>query len=324
MATKHFFIFIHGMTPERKPGGHSASYESFRTKLVSQRPALKELMIPENCIFLEYCHNIQTGQELRDDEKLTRAEEVLIERVNYQEIRRSGDPGSSVITDLSVFAPVRWLLMAPLKESIVIRGLGDVVYYCSEDGEKAVRRAVYGQALTAMEHNAGEDISLHVIAHSLGTTVAHDFLFGLFAPAERWAAKKPDFESDGEFGSLYAKWRRKAQSNPPTLRLGSMCSMASQIPLLLLRRQTVVDLYYDDQRLNPQDIGVPRDGKVKWKIFYDVDDLLAFPTRNIYADSPTIMDIQVDTGNMPDKAHGGYFENPRVIQETAQLIADNL
>ena len=108
------------------------------------------------------------------------------------------------------------------------------------------------------------------------------------------------------------------------LTLQSMVTMASQIPLLLLRRQTVVDHYYNDQKLDPRDIGIPLDGPVRWKIFYDVDDLLALATRNIYISSTAIQDIQVRTGSTPAEAYTRYFKNRRVVDETASLIASTL
>jgi hypothetical protein len=63
-----------------------------------------------------------------------------------------------------------------IRESLVLYGLGDAIYYCSTDGEAAVRRAVYGTVLAEIRPYEGDNVYLHVISHSLGATVAFDFL----------------------------------------------------------------------------------------------------------------------------------------------------
>jgi hypothetical protein len=63
-----------------------------------------------------------------------------------------------------------------IRESLVLPGLGDAIYYCSTDGEAAVRRAVYGKVLAKIRPYEGASVYLHVVGHSLGATVSFDFL----------------------------------------------------------------------------------------------------------------------------------------------------
>jgi hypothetical protein len=104
--------------------------------------------------------------------------------------------------------------------------------------------------------------------------------------------------------------------------LGSIVSLASQIPLLLLSKQFVVDELFAGKTLSPSDIGIPDNtDQIIWKIFYDIDDLLAFPTGFLYGDHRAIKDYQIDSGNYPHIAHGGYWKSPAVHKEVAELLS---
>ena len=96
-------------------------------------------------------------------------------------------------------------------------------------------------------------------------------------------------------------------------------------PVTHARKQKVVDMFAKDpaEKLDPATIGVTQD-KVKWKVFYDIDDILSFPTRNLFKDNDGVVDIQVDTSDRPDEAHGRYWTNDKVIDETAVPIASNV
>ena len=78
------------------------------------------------------------------------------------------------------------------------------------------------------------------------------------------------------------------------------------------------------QRLDPTVIGVPKSGPPKWSIFYDVDDILGFPTRRLFDARGTIKEYEVDTGLNPLDAHGRYWTNRFVVTEVAKLIRQNL
>ena len=82
--------------------------------------------------------------------------------------------------------------------------------------------------------------------------------------------------------------------------------------------------YPAGSKLDPSAIGITSGDKTRWKIFYDIDDILSFPTRNLFDNNDGIMDIQVDTADRPDRAHDRYWENDRVIDEVAELLVSTI
>lgn len=311
---------IHGMNPNRNPGTPYKEYGDFWNALVQVEPGLKHLL--NERVFVEWGHQLVPGQTaLRDDQKLTATEEEIHRRVGFDEIRKVPGPNNVILNgwggDWGI-PGVRQIGMM-LRESIVLHGLTDVVYYTSLDGERRVRAVAYDQALRNLDQYLGHpDVRFHLFSHSLGVTIAHDFLYGLFAPDHT-----PDFLGEQfvaqDVRDRYAKWRDKAQKGE--LRLGGFASAASQLPLFIMRKQKLVDCLFKRQGVDPRDIGIQNSG-TQWKIFYDVDDILGFATRGLYSPDDAIMDIQVDCGDEPKGAHIGYWRNKTVIRETAKLFRD--
>ncbi|MEK6223018.1 MAG: hypothetical protein N2D54_12305, partial [Chloroflexota bacterium] len=119
-------------------------------------------------------------------------------------------------------------------------------------------------------------------------------------------------------------WRDKVEEN--TLRIGSITSAASQLPLTLMRKISLVERFAAEpgKKLDPASIGLISGDQVKWNIFYDADDILGFATRRLYDDQhDLIRDRQVNAGATP-LSHSGYWKNRTVQKMTAQLIFDNL
>jgi hypothetical protein len=196
--------------------------------------------------------------------------------------------------------------------------LADAVYYASDEGERAVRRAVYGQVLEKLRAlRAERDVRLHVIAHSLGVTVAHDFLYGLFGKVG-----EPDFlaQTDrAEDRADYDLWRTKAQKGE--LQVASLVTMASQLPIFALRKNALLRQLAEGGTLDPSVIGIDPSGPVRWLVTYDVDDVLGFATRELYGNPACIRQVQVDAGDTPIAGHVGYWEQQQVIEQAARLIA---
>lgn len=319
-------VLIHGIVPLRDPADHAREYRAFWDALCTARRELCDFAPP---IGVEWGHPLPYAQdELRADQRLGVAQKQIASRVEYRAVRAQHEPLEEVIPRSQLKPPTALLtrlLTDPIKEQVALLGLSDVVYYCSEEGERAVRRAVYGRVLTALdEHTGARELRLHVFGHSLGVTVAFDFLFGLFAPSEQWAAGKPDFTLDpevpGDLRERYELWRARAAEG--RLRLGSKSSAASQLPLLLLRKQKLVDrLTVPGARIDAGVIGVRADGAPHWLLFYDVDDVLGFPSRPLFSPESALREIEVRTGLEPLSAHLGYFRNVRVQDEIAALLA---
>jgi hypothetical protein len=347
MTPINVLIMIHGMSPEtevRSPfvsEGKFWGYDEFFAALADREPSLKTLFPqkfqgldgqPRHFIGVEWGHEIPrspqpTVDNLREDQRLRRAQNFVNQRVAYDNQVKDPDPNNVTLRlfggtgiDFPNLLVVRNLVVG-LRESIVTCGLGDVVYYCSAEGEAAVRRTVYHQVLQQLDPLQSEpEVRVHLIGQSLGVTLCHDFLHGLFNADSGYT---PGFYAQGEPDDVdrFKFWRHKAQNNE--LKLGSFTSTASQLPLFMMRKQKIVDLLAKQQPIDARDMGIIDSDKIQWQIFYDIDDLLGFGTRRLYNCPSAIKEFQVDTGDNPGDAHTGYWQNTTVIRETAGLIARN-
>lgn len=315
---KHLLILIHGITPEVAPKPHAEQYQRFWRALQAEQPALAAVI--HGTVEVEWGNRVQAGAP-RPDERLSDAECRVSELTKTEHVHSHPSDNNLLhpgpFGDWNLIPGLRFLVRK-LREQLVQFGLADAVYYASEEGERAVRIAVYGQVLTGLrELRAEPEVMLHVVGHSLGVTVAHDFLYGLFGkpglPDYLAQATRQQDRDD------YAFWRARARAGE--LLLGSFTSMASQLPLFVLRKQQLVDRLANGGVLDPTDIGVLPNGQTQWLIVYDVDDPLGFATRELYGDRPEVRQVQVDAGDTPIDAHLGYWTDGLVIRETAGLIA---
>lgn len=102
-----------------------------------------------------------------------------------------------------------------------------------------------------------------------------------------------------------------------------MTSTASQLPLFVIRKQELVNSLSQGQPIKAANIGIIENNRIKWKLFYDVDDLIGFASRRLHDSGNVILDIQVDSGDNPAKTHTEYWKNFDVIRETAELLLSN-
>jgi hypothetical protein len=337
MAT-NVLILIHGMVPEPEPKSQDATYDAFWTAIREARPELGGRM---KVVKVEWGHELPDDPPpVRDDHQLTLAEQFAFDRVGYHNVRKVQDPNNVVRSGVryDIGIPALHQLITGIRETVLLFGLSDVVYYCSPDGEARVRQEVYEQVLDHLQAHVDEErVRLHVFAHSLGVTIAHDFLFGLF---NRDTSYTPGFVRDRQGSSeeahhRFMRWREKAQAG--RVELGGFAAAASQLPLLLMRKQGLVRKLYQAKQasnagqrpvgVDAADIGIRAGDKTQWKLFYDTDDLLGFPSRGLYTlpdgrPHPAIMDFQVNCGVEPFGAHVGYWTDHTVIHEAAQLFAE--
>lgn len=339
MPPVNILVMIHGMSPNVTASSPFAQYEQFWEQVAALRPELPPLIhkrigiqwgqamprLPYEALLAAEGWGYRVPEQphqLRRDEWLTEAQLNLGARVRTGKTLGEPDkgPGEGQF-DLGV--PGLRQLVRTLREGIILYGFGDVIYYCSSEGEKNTRRVVYEQILQQLdEFHAEDEVRLHIVAHSLGVTIAHDLLFGLFT-----RGNESDFwghQADEASKGMFIRWSTKAQSAPPSLRLGTLVSMASQLPLFVMRKQAMVSMLGQDEYLDPASIGIsPDDPRPRWVNFYDVDDLLSFPTRRLYKESTALLELAVDSGDRPDLAHTGYWTNPFVIERAAELLAAN-
>jgi hypothetical protein len=173
------------MTPGVAPSDPSSSggtYDKFWKALQAHKPELKN-MFPDGPILVEWGHQLSpTENPVREDHRITEAERFVNEQVSYQNLKKHPGPNNVVVGDWGI--PSVRQIVTSVREGVVSFGLTDVVYYCSEDGEIYVRAHVYNQVLVKMQpYVAVPNVRIHLFGHSLGVTVIHDFLFGLFKKA---------------------------------------------------------------------------------------------------------------------------------------------
>jgi len=323
------------MTTQAKPSDHAATYQAFWRRLTAREPSLVDNDFVK--IEVEWGHETpaSTAAGLRPDERLTKAETFLLSATSHRSVMRDERRENHRLPPYR--EPISTLLtrrfVVPIKDTVFTLGMTDALYYCSAEGERAIRKAVYRQCLEGLAGCCeASEVRLHVVAHSLGVTVAFDFLYGLFAPASHFPAGEsfpegtPGFVREGgvvgEAADAYLYWRQRVREG--SLLLASKSSLGGQLPLFFMRKQKLVDGFSRGELLDPRVIGVPQRGGVRWKLFYDADDLLGYPARPLFRAEGTIEEYQVNTHWRPDRAHTGYWRDNTVVGETASLIARNL
>jgi len=340
MPPVNVLVMIHGMIPDLDPkspfenskDGKYWGYNAFWAALLKQQHKLSE-HFPHGFIGVEWGQELPeeaswATNDLREDHQLTRAQNFVNDRIAYDNLIKDPDPNNITMSlfsgrgaDVPLLSPMVRGLVVGLRESIVTRGLGDVLYYTSTQGECFVRKTVYSQVLKHLDPYLDEpEIRIHLIAQSLGVTITHDFLYGLFKPDDNYT---PGFYEQGEDEDVkrFKAWRQKAQDKQ--LKLGSLSSAASQLPLFSMRKQEMVNRFASHQTLDAKDIGVLDSNHIQWQLFYDVDDLLGFGTRRLYNCGRAIREYQVDSSDNPGDAHTAYWKNDTVIEKTAELLLAN-
>jgi hypothetical protein len=61
----------------------------------------------------------------------------------------------------------------------------------------------------------------------------------------------------------------------------------------------VVNRFFSGQRLDPQVVDVYPGQGIRWKSFYDIDDILAFPVRELFGPNEGIVDFRLILGTFP-------------------------
>jgi hypothetical protein len=327
MPPINILIMIHGITPDPAPKTHQADYDAMLAGLFRKAPALQKAFAKK--VFVEWGHRPPTvpPAAARDDQKIMDAENTIHSLVSYDALTSNPHPLEHLLgpfTDIP--ARVISVVTEPIKEKLSLLGITDAFYYVSQGGEESVRAVVYHVVLEALRDFKEEpDVRLHVIGHSLGVTIAHDFLFGLFAPDDQLTGGKPGYLDNSQASKAdkqdYLFWREKAGNS---LTLGSKASTAGQLPLMMMRKQRLVDRLAQGQPLDPTVIGIPREGNAKWRMFFVLIDVLGFPARRLYDPVPTIEEFQVDNGANPAEVHSLYWTNDTVLTQVADLLQRNL
>lgn len=182
--------------------------------------------------------------------------------------------------------------------------LGDVAAYVAVNDNK-IRASVWHD----MERALGEHGQYSIIAHSLGSIVAYDYVFNLF---ERDVLFLPDFYPQP---ALDEKTRLKENFK-------HFFTLGAPIGLFMMRQG---ELWIDERNfksiLNPV-----KEKHRRWLNFYDRGDPIAYPLENLFAQNPQnstcfLQDVEVKTGRFIVDSHLNYWKNAKVAQEIAKTLS---
>jgi hypothetical protein len=307
---RNILLLIHGMVPEKNPANPGNEiYFFWKNIRDSSSDGVLNARIPEpQVLSVEWGHQLPTDildpMRLRKDKRIMAAENKVLEKI-FSNWSDTWSPQAKIAHEIH--------------KSIFITGVGDVIYFCGGEGEQQVREVVYQKLFEKLKEFENDSICLHIITHSLGVTISHDFLFNIF--------RTDHSPSHSQFNDQFNELRKKATDG--NLELGTFICAASQLPLLLLRSQNVVDTLASGNLLNPEDVGVKGD-KIQWLLFYDKRDLLSLPTKALYRQSSAsnIREVLVENdapGILPNFAasHTGYWSNATVRNLVREILITN-
>ncbi len=332
MDTRNILLFVHGIMLEEHPPLGRAQYRLLWDAIEESHPELGQRF--EDVDRLE----IEWGKFVRDtiepDQWINLAEEHLARILDPDEVRKNPNPNNLILPQRRSTIPTRaWdSMVGPLRQILLIRGLGDMFYYCGSDGQIAVQLSVFHQILEAMEayrHLENLRLRLHVVAHSLGVSIANDLLHALFSPHGARLRGQGEVRLPRFFRTDVLKARRELtlerlafwRNHPERLELGAIASLGSSLPLMILRSQRVVDLLATGNTLPVDELGIHPEGRdIVWKNFYDDLDPLSLPVRPLFGDHATVQDVQVRSGEDPWGTQA-YWGCPDVQMHVAELLA---
>lgn len=169
--------------------------------------------------------------------------------------------------------------------------IGDVIIYASAEGESSIRSHVFNRFDEIIRSEAE---TFSIVAHSLGSIIAYDYLYTVF-------------------GKIPEKRRRVREDGRH--RLHHFFTIGSPIGLFLLRKLALVQA--EGSKLLPNPIGLDP-ARCRWCNFYDNQDILAYPLKKFF---PAIVeDIQVQTGDLVYNSHRDYWKDEEVAAKIAACL----
>jgi hypothetical protein len=190
-------------------------------------------------------------------------------------------------------------------------GWSDIVYYTSAEGEAAARHDVWSQILDRVPTREAIDIT--IISHSLGSMLAHDFLFYLFSGKRRNERTQVCGTRDG-WDSAEVNWR-----------LRRLITMGSPLAPLIVRAPGFVQRIAHEPSpwLDPADLGLGQvshaGARPVWLNVWDRHDVVSFPVSGIYGAGDRIRDLYPDFTDWTPRAHGAYWKSRKVAKALARF-----
>ena len=249
-------VYVHGVSDDLQDTPHTSLYEDFHKKIQKVTKTW-----PENFCGVEWGTNLENRTRIPKNQKLlTTAQANLGGRtmpVIHKAIKRSSSERLAVGFDRWISDEIRELMFY---------GIGDIFYYVSAEGKKAVLNAVAEQIRTFIttQNIDGEDtlLSLTIIGHSAGAVIAFDFLHYLFSTS---SSTNSELESWGEDGSSMKFLRGRAAEQ--TLGLRKLITFGSPIAFTVFRSNEILEIFANGNQLEPSNYGLQsqlNSAKIKW------------------------------------------------------------
>ncbi|WP_341528750.1 hypothetical protein WKK05_05350 [Nostoc sp. UHCC 0302] len=292
---KHYLIFIHGIG-ERKPSDKpNSSYDQLWERLIKKSGISKEA-------FESKFGRIDTNWHV---DPLQKAANTIFDTAFPNLQNQPINPMRGIRGFITFF-------------------LGDVVAYVSED-VNFIRRTVWKQIWQDLEKPLKEGATYSIIAHSLGTIIAFDYLFHLF---------KPDHPNDFSFIPESDPAARPEDSNLEEIKISPeelrrlreqfrhFFTMGSPIGLFMMRKGSLWMTGKPFTKLYNPVQGTER----SWHNFWDSEDAIAYPLAELFKidsenQNQKLVDVPVETGFLILDSHTGYWTNENVAQKIANVIA---
>lgn len=293
---KHFLVFIHGIGEKISEGSEILGYPKLWNNLSKAFYKENKFRFNEKYVPLYtdwHTHQLQWAEKAI----FTKSFPDLAER------------------KLSLLNPLR---------NFTTFFLGDVVAYLSED-TNFIRRTVWEQIWTVLEKPLKQGTATYsIVAHSLGSVIAYDYLCCLFHPEQprlfvpqlsAEVSRVPvipttDWDvSDAELGLLQERFRH-------------FFTLGSPIGLFILRKGSLWENGSPFQEIyNPV-----RGNDRLWINFYDRDDIIAYPVKSLFSANSKnqdclLKDIAINTGFTPLDAHTNYWQNRDVAEKMMRFLS---
>jgi hypothetical protein len=185
--------------------------------------------------------------------------------------------------------------------------LGDVVAYVAEN-DNNIRRSIWA----SMRPRLRGDGSFSIVAHSLGSVIAFDFLFHLLALGQVFP---PVTEPELDAPALQRRFH-------------GLFTMGSPIGLFMLRNGALWRPGHparDTPGMFSNIVNPITRGDQRWLNFWDPQDVIAYPLERLFASNPdnhgrALQDREVQTGWDPVSAHVNYWRDEGVAGAIAHAL----
>ncbi len=181
--------------------------------------------------------------------------------------------------------------------------IGDIIAYTAEpENKNGIRKSVWQQ----IEAHC-ESAPYSILAHSLGSLIAFDYLYKLFEKNTMLYPGKKCETDEYKLNCFKDNFR-------------NLFTFGSPIGLFMLRQGK---LWLGDKPFTT--IKNPVSQGHKWLNFYDNQDVAAYPLETLFMSNPenasaSLEDIIVQTGNMVLNSHTHYWRNKKLAQRIASVL----